>query len=172
MDFRGYVTDIDEDVFSPFQNLKELHLNIRPQCDIRRALRALYGLQGKEMEYLNMSGNFFSFAEVTTLTEKDIQYLSTMCVKRVDLSNCDISRIPDTISNSRFAKCVEYLSLGKNIFLQSNTLPVFEMLSYGNLTYFDMSQEPFPVPKHSEIISDSHYTSNFFMTFYDIFNDR
>ena len=71
--------------------------------------------------------------------------------------------------NVRSGKCVEYLSLGKNIFLQSNTLPVFEMLSYGNLTYFDMSQEPFPVPKHSEIISDSHYTSNFFMTFYDIF---
>ena len=169
MDFRGYVTDIDIDVFSPFQNLKELNLNVRPQCDIRRALKALYGLQGKEMEYLNMSGNFFSFAEVTTLTEKDIQYLSTMCVKRVDLSNCDIAKIPDTISKSRFAKCVEYLSLGKNIFLQSNIFPVFEMLSYGNITYFDMSLDPFPVPKHSDIISDSRYISNSLMTFYEVF---
>ena len=168
MDFRGHVTDIDIDVFSPFQNLKELSLNVRPQCDIRRALRALYGLQGKEMEYLYMSGNFFSFAEVTILTEKDIQYLSTMCVKRVDLSNCDIAKIPDTISKSRFAECVEYLSLGKNIFLQSNLFPVFEMLLYGKITYFDMYLDPFPVPKHSDVISDSMHISNVLMAFNEI----
>ena len=167
MDFSGHIYDIAVNALSPFHHLKQLYLNIRPYCDIRKALRALYGLRERQMEYLNISRNFLTIAKMTPLNNNDIKYLSTICVKKVDLSGSFIANIPYSISDSRFAQCVEYLSIGDNMFEQTNILPVLFMLSYGNITYIDLSQDPSPFPNDSEVSTGFTDYSNFFNACYE-----
>ena len=120
------------------------------------------------MDYLNLSSNFLDIAKIATLSDNDIKYLATMCIKRVDLSRNFIAKIPYTISDLRLADCVEYLSFGDNVFQQNNILPLFGMFSYSNITYFDLSQDAFPVPEHNSKMSlGSTYFSNLFNAFYE-----
>ena len=166
MHFAHHVIDIDVNVFSPFYHLTTLYLNLRPLCGIRQALRSLYGLRGTQMEYLDLSNNFFDYAKGITLNEKDIKYLSTMCIKRVDLSHNFLEKISYTISDTRFANCVEYLSFGNNGFGYNNDIPLLGMSSYHNITYLDLSQNYIPVPKYSETFSRFTY-ANFIISLYE-----
>ena len=135
--FYDYVYAVGADVFSPFRHLQELTFNIGKRCTILPVLRALYGLQGRQMKLLNLSNNYLSAAIPIQLTDEDIYFLTTMCVKRVDISRCSISRIPYTIADSRFANCLEEIRIGNNMFQATDALPLVSMLSYANIKSFD-----------------------------------
>ena len=49
------------------------------------------------MDYLNLANNFFYGSKAVQLTEQDVSYLSTMCVRRIDLTDNAISNIPFSI---------------------------------------------------------------------------
>ena len=68
------------------------------------------------MENLNLNNNLLYAARATHLTDQDIYYLKTMCVKRVDLSRWSVSKIPYSIAESRFANCLEEIIIGDNAF--------------------------------------------------------
>ena len=137
LQFYDFVYEVEAGVFSPFPHLRELTLNIGKRCTIRKALKTLYGLQGRQMELLNLSNNYLTSAIPIQLTEKDIYYLTTMCVRRVDLSRCTITKIPYTIADSRFANCLEEIRIGNNNFQASDVFPVVSMFSYANIKVFD-----------------------------------
>ena len=139
MQFRGYVSDVDANLLSPFHHISKLTFTVGSLCGIRKVLKALHGLRGKSMEYLDLSYNYLDPERLTALTDNDIQYLSTMCVKKVDLSSCALSSIPYKISVTRFARCLEEISIGRNHFQAIDSLPAIAMLSYANLTLFDFS---------------------------------
>ena len=80
--------------FSPFHHLESLTFRVELFLDIRHVLRALYGLRGSKMEYLNLAFNFRYKDTPVPLDEDDIRYLSTMCIKKLDISTNDISKIP------------------------------------------------------------------------------
>ena len=139
MQFSSFVYDVEIDVFSPFLHLTDLTFNIGLRCDIRQALRALFGLKGRRMENLNLNNNLLYAARATHLTDQDIYYLKTMCVKRVDLSRCSVSKIPYSIAESRFANCLEEIIIGDNAFENEEFVPVVSILSYRNIRSFDCS---------------------------------
>ena len=169
MDFSFFVYNVETDVFSPFSHLKELTLNIGERCNIRKALKALYGLRGRQMEYLNLANNFLNAARPIQLTDQDISFLKTMCIKRVDLRRNTIFRIPFSIADSRFANCLEEIRIGENKFQDSDFLPLLFMLSYKNIRTIDCS---YPVtyiqsvrPGKNNRISNSNLKLNFTLTF-------
>ena len=127
---RGSVSDIDVNVLSPFRRVKELSLSIGRFVGIRKVLKALYGLRGKSMESLDLSTNYLDPERIITLKDCDIKYLSTRCVKRFYLTSCSISSIPYSISNSRFAGCLEEVHIGYYKFQEIDFLPEVAMLSY------------------------------------------
>ena len=139
IDFSYFVYAVEPNIFSPFHHLKILTFNIGMRCNIRQALRALYGLRGRRMEYLNLANNILNNARATELREQDIYYLTTMCIKRVDLSRCSIFRIPYSIAKSRFANCLEEISIGNNDFQDDDFFPIISMLSYRNIISFECS---------------------------------
>ena len=158
IDFSYSVYHVEADIFSPFRHLRELTFNIGEVCNIQKALRALCGLRGRRMEYLNLANNFLDSAWPIQLTNKDIRYLKTMCIKRVDLRRC-ITRIPHSIADSRFADCLEEIRIGDNNFQESDIFPVLAMMSYRNIRVFGCSYAiihdvSFGKHKHSAIYSD------------------
>ena len=139
VDFRGVVYEVEAGVLSPFSHLQNLRFRIALRFNIQTALRALYGLRGRTMDYLNLANNFFYNSKQVQLTEQDVYYLSTMCVRRVDLTDNKISKIPISIVESRFANCLEEIYIGQNAFIGIDYIPVFLMLSYNNIHVFDCS---------------------------------
>ena len=155
--FRSLAYDIEVDTFSPFLHLQELTLNIGIRCNIVTALRAMYGLRHRRMRYLNLAKNYLYNPSPIKLREKDINYLSTMCISRIDLSVNYISSIPYIIADSRFANCLEEIKLGDNNFRGNDLFTVFSILSYRNIRVFDFSFTDIP-HLHSHKINREYST--------------
>ena len=154
MQFKDFVPHVHVGVFSPFHHLQSLTFRVELLLDIRHVLRALYGLRGKTMEYLNLAFNFRFKDTPVQVDEDDIQYLSTMCIKRLDISHNGISKLPFSLSDSRFARCLQEVCIGGNLFNGYNVIPVYLMLTYGNMTSFDIS--PFEIPRNTGSVSVSN----------------
>ena len=126
-------------VFSPFRHLRQLIFSTAHTCNFRQVLKMLFGLQGMQMDYLNLTHNVAALDQPSALNDKDIKYLSTMCIKRVDFSQNRISKLPYNISSSRFAQCLEEMVIYANYFEGYNIIPVISMLSYEKIRYLDFS---------------------------------
>ena len=149
---------VEVGVFSPFHHLRRFRF-ITQKCNIRQVLRALYGLQGLQMEYLNLAYNFDQNDEQIPLDDEDIRYLSTICVKQVDLTRSKISKLPYKISDSRFAQCLEEILIGHNNFRGIDMLPVAFMLSYNKIRKLDFSSNMLALQEQQENVSVRRRTS-------------
>ena len=150
---------VDIGVFSPFHHLRRFSFTAEYTCNIRKVLRALYGLKGLQMEYLNLANNINLKYEPLALDDDDIQYLSTICVKGVDLSNTRISKLSSKIGDSRFAECLEEIVIGHNFFRGIDILPVILMLSYKNIRNLDFSSNMQTLHAKQDAISDGRTKS-------------
>ena len=77
-----------------------------------------------------------------------------MCIKRLDISHNGISKLPFSLSDSRFARCLQEVFIGGNLFNGYDVIPVYLMLTYGNMTSFDIS--PFEIPRNTGSVSVSN----------------
>ena len=150
---------VDIGVFSPFHHLRRFSFTAEYTCNIRHVLRALYGLKGLQMEYLNLANNINLKYEPLALDDVDIQYLSTICVKRVDLSNTRISKLSSKIGDSRFAQCLEDIVIGHKFFRGIDILPVMLMLSYKNIRNLDFSSNMQTLHAQQDAISNGRTIS-------------
>ena len=150
-----YASCFNTGVFSQFRYLRQLKFSTAHTCNIRQVLKMLYGLQRLQMDYLKLTNNVATLDQSRALNDKDIEYLSTMCIKRVDLSHNKISKLPYNISNSRFAQCLEEIVVNRgNHFEGYNVLPLISMLSYDKIRNLDLSSSMQCAKEQRELLSN------------------
>ncbi|XP_076077987.1 toll-like receptor 4 [Mytilus galloprovincialis] len=144
--YRFVVTETN--VLGPFSNLKTLNLT-NSNIHLTRGLNILYPLQNKNMDNILFRGITNNVAELdlgaVTLTTDDMKYISTICVKTLDLSNNDIVSIKNqSLLSFKFPECFENILLSGNRFAMNNFAINF-FIFFGkmrNLKLFDYSYMP------------------------------
>ena len=139
------------DSLSPFTNLQTLNLSHAYSLGIAGALLSLYGLQNRTMMSIDLQDvKLRQHAKLTTeksvedqiLTKEKVQYLSTICLSRLNLVNNHLLFIDiGNINTTAIYRCVEYLYLQGNAFDLQFDLVSITQSSYPNvsLQYVDVS---------------------------------
>ncbi|KAK3102949.1 hypothetical protein FSP39_015192 [Pinctada imbricata] len=130
----------------PFVNLNgSLLIHLGYYCSIKDVLRSLYGIRNRILESLYLGQNWLISGSVQYINDKDLKYLSSICVKKLDLSWDSIARIwSKTIWNSTLSKCLEVVNLQGNDFVKDNYLPILPLVNFPkirdvNIAYFPPS---------------------------------
>ncbi|CAC5394509.1 TLR2 [Mytilus coruscus] len=139
---------METNVLGPFSNLKTLNLT-NSNIHLTQGLKILYPLQNKNMDNILFRGITNNVAELdlgsVTLTTADMKYISTICVKTLDLSNNDIVSIKNqSLLSFKFPECFENMLLSGNRFAMNNfAINFFIFLGkMRNLKLFDYSYMP------------------------------
>ena len=104
---------------SPFRYLKELTVNFGgPWNNIKDVLHTLNGLAGKNLDVLNIGSNYMFVGQTQILRDEDLEPLSKICVKKLDMSKDFILRFSSKVlwSYSNFSECLEEINLSGNLF--------------------------------------------------------
>ncbi|KAK3084160.1 hypothetical protein FSP39_009235 [Pinctada imbricata] len=127
------------DFLRPFKFLARLKLDIGSSFNIIVVLRVLHSLRGRQLDYLDISGNYWDLIRNHHLTIKDIDNLLTMCVKGLNINNNIITSFPFLESfNTTFAHCLEELLISVNK-INWNYKQFIGLLYYPALRYLDVS---------------------------------
>ncbi|XP_033741585.1 LOW QUALITY PROTEIN: toll-like receptor 2 [Pecten maximus] len=140
------ISFIEKDSFSPFRNLTLLHIDSRRTLDIHEVFQALYGLRNRTMEEIRYTDNFLLFDRPVDLTVSDIQFLKSICVKRLYLIRNSLIHIHLQVIGSWTSRnCVEVLDVSANKFSSFGILLVIPL--FPNLTHFILTNN---IPSRSK----------------------
>ncbi|XP_069140333.1 leucine-rich repeat and immunoglobulin-like domain-containing nogo receptor-interacting protein 1 [Argopecten irradians] len=92
LSIHGYIKYMEKNFLSPFTRLTDLDLQSKHRT-VRDALQGLYGIRGKTMNSLSITGFSEQISSGVVLTKSDISYLATICVKKLSLVDNDIFAI-------------------------------------------------------------------------------
>ncbi|XP_021343707.1 toll-like receptor 3 [Mizuhopecten yessoensis] len=114
---------------SPFRHLVSLYFDSRRTMEIRDVLTTtLYGLQQRKMEYLALTGNFFTSTSSVLLVKLDFLYLRTICVRNLDLTRNTIKGITfGAVLSWSSRKCLEIFDLSSNNIDSYQTISLLEL---------------------------------------------
>ena len=130
---------IGEDFLQPFHSLKDLHIRFGKYCDIKDVLRALHGLSHRDMESLDLAFNVMRPPKTQTLTDKDLEALGNICVKRIDLSRNTITSIQSiNFWNSTVSRCVQKINIAGNNLNFLDAMPLYYMSNFENIQELDI----------------------------------
>ncbi|OWF40420.1 Toll-like receptor 7 [Mizuhopecten yessoensis] len=127
------------DVLSPLRKLTSLELNSEHTRTNREVLRALYGLQDRKLESLTLSFNNVNYNRMISLGKSDFFYLSTICVKKLNLSGNAIGWISwEAIKSWTGRTCLEVLDISRNQLFTGRLLKylvLFPSITHVNMAY-------------------------------------
>ncbi|KAK7473689.1 hypothetical protein BaRGS_00035086 [Batillaria attramentaria] len=109
-----HVTSLDTCAFCHLPQLKVLYFN-RATVSVTSALKSLFGLQNRNMDVIDLSGNQ-NFQDMT-IDRDSAEYLRSVCVSKVSIANTNVQRV---ISNSIFdigsplVKCLQEIDASRN----------------------------------------------------------
>ena len=130
---------IGEDFLQPFHCLKDLRIRFGINSDIKDVLRSLRGLSHQNMMSLDLAFNAMNPPKPITLTEKDLEALGHICVKRIDISRNVITNIrSEKLWNSTMSKCVQNIDIAGNNFIMWDVMPLYYMANFGNIRVLDI----------------------------------
>ncbi|XP_061187960.1 uncharacterized protein LOC133195988 [Saccostrea echinata] len=110
-----FCEDLSEELFCSFPYLKGLLVSFGMSCNIKRILRTLKCLQGKDLEYFHSSNNHDVYFETSVIiTDSDVEYLRNICIKELILRNNDIEGINFKLPLGKFQSCLQVLDLSSN----------------------------------------------------------
>ena len=133
---------------SPFRYLKELTVNFGgPWNNIKDVLHTLNGLAGKNLDVLNIGSNYMFVGQTQILRDEDLEPLSKICVKKLDMSKDFILRFSSKVlwSYSNFSECLEEINLSGNLFSMNDHLfliylgnmPKIKKINIANVPLYD-----------------------------------
>ena len=158
---------LETNVLGPFSNLKTLNLT-NSNIHLTQGLKILYPLQHKSMDNILFRRITEYVAkrdlESVTLTTADMKYISTICIKTLDLSHNNIVSIKNQSLNSfKYPECFENLLLSGNRFAINNFASYFFLLvlKMKNIKLFDYSYVPlrFSNPVYLNVYTKDHHQS-------------
>ncbi|XP_061187300.1 uncharacterized protein LOC133195466 [Saccostrea echinata] len=110
-----FCEDLSEELFCSFPYLKGLSVSFGMSCNIKRILRTLKCLQGKDLEYFHSSDNHDVYIEkAVIINDSDVEYLRNICIKELILRNNDIEGINFKLPLGKFQSCLQVLDLSSN----------------------------------------------------------
>ncbi|VDI12412.1 Hypothetical predicted protein [Mytilus galloprovincialis] len=139
---------METDVLRPFLNIKTLNLT-NSNIHLTQGLRILYPLEHKSMDNIlfRKITHFVAARDLgsVTLTSNDMKYISTICIKTLDLSNNEIVSIENqSLITFKYPECFENLLMSGNRFAMNNFASNFFilLLKMKNVKLFDYSYIP------------------------------
>ncbi|XP_021372369.1 toll-like receptor 4 [Mizuhopecten yessoensis] len=151
---------LESNALYPFQNLSSLYLNSRRYNDIRSVLPIIYGLRGRTMETIRLSYNYARNAGTVRLGKWDIRFLSTVCVRKLILSDNAIESISIAAVLSWTSRgCIKYLDLSGNSLHSPQVFFILKL--FPSIQHFDCSfKRSVFLRKRSNIFDQRVYLPN------------
>ncbi|CAC5394508.1 unnamed protein product [Mytilus coruscus] len=139
---------METNILRPFLNLRTLNLT-NSNIHLTQGLKILYPLQNKSMDNIlfRKITHFVTRFDLgsVTLTTADMKYISTICIKTLDLSNNNIVSIKNhSLLTFKYPECFENLLISGNRFATNNFAINFWILvlKMKNLKLLDYSYIP------------------------------
>ncbi|XP_046375336.2 toll-like receptor 4 [Haliotis rufescens] len=128
--------------FLPFKNISKIVLENVMTLPTAMALRAFYGLNGKNVSQVLMrnSNKYVSLnrnLQSQLITKETLIYLTHICIEHLDLSYSHIIYLDENFLLI-ISRCIKYLDLSNNNIL-GNTFIFFQMSLCKNLLFLDAS---------------------------------
>ncbi|XP_064614180.1 toll-like receptor 4 [Liolophura sinensis] len=107
------IDTIELDAFDPLRSLTTLDLTYNQGVGLPNALKSLYSLQGRKMEAIKFShvNNATCGNSKFSLYQSDCEYLKTICVKSLDMSQNYINFVDDSLEPKVKLDCIEKVNI-------------------------------------------------------------